>query len=54
MGGAKIIRESYLILMETVPEQFDLETIREDIKEIIGVENVHEMHLWTVTSNHYL
>ena len=53
VGGAKIIRESYLILMETVPEQFDLDTIRKDIKEINGVEDVHEMHLWTVTSNHY-
>jgi cobalt-zinc-cadmium efflux system protein len=53
MGGAKIIRESYLILMESVPDQFDLESIRQDIKGIDGVEDVHEMHLWTVTSNHY-
>jgi cobalt-zinc-cadmium efflux system protein len=53
MGGAKIIRESYLILMESVPNQFDLESIRSDIKGIEGVEDVHEMHLWTVTSNHY-
>lgn len=53
MGGAKIIRESYLILMESVPDQFDLESIRSDIKGIEGVEDVHEMHLWTVTSNHY-
>ena len=52
-GGAKIIRESYLILMETVPDQFDLDAIRQEIKEIKGVEDVHEMHLWTVTSNHY-
>jgi cobalt-zinc-cadmium efflux system protein len=53
IGGAKIIRESYLILMEAVPEKFDLELIRQDIKEIEGIEDVHEMHLWAVTSNHY-
>ena len=53
VGGAKIIYESYLILMETVPQQFDLDVIRRDLTSIEGVENVHEMHLWTITSNHY-
>lgn len=53
VGGAKIVKESYTILMETVPENFDLEAIRTDITAVEGVEDVHEMHLWTVTSNHY-
>ncbi|NMD70374.1 cation transporter [Bacillus sp. DNRA2] len=53
IGGAKIVKESYTILMETVPENFDLEAIRTDITAVEGVEDVHEMHLWTVTSNHY-
>jgi cobalt-zinc-cadmium efflux system protein len=52
-GGAKIIRESYLILMEAVPEQFDLESIRQDIIQVDGVEDVHDVHLWTVTTDHY-
>ena len=52
-GGAKIIRASYLILMESVPEEFDLDSIREDIKRVEGVEDVHEMHLWTITSDHH-
>jgi cobalt-zinc-cadmium efflux system protein len=52
-GGAKIIRESYLILMESVPEGFDLDAIREDIKTIEGVEDVHELHLWTITTDHF-
>jgi cobalt-zinc-cadmium efflux system protein len=53
IGGAKIIRESYLILMESVPESFDLDLIRNDIKAIEGVEDVHELHLWTITTDHY-
>ncbi|WJH32278.1 cation diffusion facilitator family transporter [Paenibacillus sp. CC-CFT747] len=53
VGGAKIIRESYLILMESVPEQFDLEEIRRDIGLVEGVEDVHEMHLWAVSTDHY-
>lgn len=52
-GGAKIIRESYLILMESVPENFDLDLIRRDIRQLEGVEDVHEMHLWAVTTDHY-
>lgn len=52
-GGFKIIRESYLILMESVPERFNLEQIRSDIASVEGVEDVHEMHLWAVTTEHY-
>jgi cobalt-zinc-cadmium efflux system protein len=52
-GGAKIIRESYLILMEAVPDQFHLDQIREDIRQIEGVEDVHDMHLWAVSTDHY-
>ena len=53
IGGAKIIRESYLILMEAVPEKFDLDLIRQDIQSVEGVEDVHELHLWTITSDHF-
>lgn len=53
IGGAKIIRESYLILMESVPEQFNLDEIRKDIALVEGVEDVHEMHLWSISTDHY-
>jgi cobalt-zinc-cadmium efflux system protein len=52
-GGAKIIRESFLILMESVPHQFDLDEIRKDIALVEGVEDVHEMHLWSISTDHY-
>lgn len=52
-GGARIIKESYLILMETVPEQFDLDEIRAEIQAIDGIRDVHEFHLWAVSTNHY-
>ncbi|MCZ8516824.1 cation diffusion facilitator family transporter [Paenibacillus filicis] len=53
IGGAKIIRESYLILMESVPEKFNLDQIRKDIAAVEGVEDVHEMHLWAISTDHY-
>lgn len=52
-GGYKILKESYLILMESVPSDLDLEEIRADIFKVEGVEDVHELHLWTVTTDHH-
>ncbi|WP_054972874.1 cation diffusion facilitator family transporter [Paenibacillus sp. A3] len=52
-GGAKIIKESYLILMESVPGRYDLDEIRQSIRDVEGVEDVHEMHLWAVSTDHY-
>jgi cobalt-zinc-cadmium efflux system protein len=53
IGGFRIIRESYFILMESVPQKFDLEEIRSEILAVEGVEDVHEMHLWAVSTDHY-
>lgn len=53
IGGAKIIRASYYVLMEAVPDQFDLDHIRQDLKNIPGIVDVHEMHLWAVSTDHY-
>lgn len=52
-GGYKITKESYMILMESVPSRFDLDEIRKDIGKVEGVEDVHEMHLWAVSTDHY-
>jgi len=52
-GGAKILKESTRILMEAVPEQFDLDEIRKDLAQVEGVEDVHEMHLWAISTDHY-
>lgn len=52
-GGARIVKESYAILMESVPEGFDLEEIRTAIGTVQGVEDVHELHLWAISTEHY-
>ena len=52
-GGAKILKESTRVLMEAVPDKFDLEEIRKDIGQVEGVEDVHEMHLWAISTDHY-
>ncbi|GAB2701497.1 cation diffusion facilitator family transporter [Paenibacillus thermoaerophilus] len=52
-GGAKIVRESYLYLMEAVPDTMKLEEIRADIGRVAGVRDVHDMHLWAISTDHY-
>lgn len=53
VGGLKITRESFMVLMESVPETFNLDEIRRDIAAVNGVNDVHEMHLWAISSDHY-
>jgi len=52
-GGAKILKESTRVLMEAVPDKFDLDAIRHDLGKVEGVEDVHEMHLWAISTDHY-
>lgn len=45
-----IIRDSVNILMESVPSNLHLQEIRQSILSIQGIINVHDLHIWTVTS----
>src|SRR5690606_10310451 len=53
VGGAKIICESYLVIIDSVPTQFELDQIRNDRSALDGVQDVHELHLWSVSTDHY-
>lgn len=53
VGGYKITKESILILMEATPDGFDLEEIRSEIAKVEGVQDVHEFHLWAISTDHY-
>ncbi|MBI2090412.1 MAG: cation transporter [Deltaproteobacteria bacterium] len=45
-----LIRESMSILMQSVPTGIDLEEVRMAIERIQGVQKVHDLHVWAVTS----
>ena len=38
------------ILLEGTPEGLDMDTVRRRIIEIPGVQEVHDLHFWTLTS----
>jgi cobalt-zinc-cadmium efflux system protein len=49
-SGWKLLRESVDILLESVPSHIDMVELQQAIDEIPGVDNVHDLHVWTVTS----
>lgn len=52
IGGARITRAAYLMLMDAVPEHLNLEEIRNGIQKIEGILDVHELHLWSISTDH--
>ncbi|WP_269846379.1 cation diffusion facilitator family transporter [Naasia lichenicola] len=46
----KLTRQALRILLEAAPEGVDVERITADVAAIPGVEAVHDLHIWTITS----
>ena len=45
-GGYKISKETFFILMEAVPSEINLNTLRNELLSIDGIKNIHELHVW--------
>jgi cobalt-zinc-cadmium efflux system protein len=46
----RLLREAIDILLEASPEGIDLDEIRQHMTELTGIREVHELHVWTITS----
>jgi cobalt-zinc-cadmium efflux system protein len=46
----RLLREAVDVLLEATPRGIDLEEVRRHIVETRGVEDVHDLHAWTITS----
>ncbi len=49
----RLVRESVDVLLEAVPPHIDLDEVRRAIDDIPGVDEVHDLHVWTVTSGYF-
>jgi cobalt-zinc-cadmium efflux system protein len=49
-GSWRLVRESVDVLLEAVPEHISLREVRNRLEGIAGVQSVHDLHVWTVTS----
>jgi len=50
-GAWGLIKETVSILLEAVPEGYDISKIGEEIKRTAGAKEVHHVHIWTLSSN---
>ena len=49
-GAVRIVREASDILLEAVPRHVQVSKVIETIKNVPGIEEVHDIHVWTITS----
>ncbi len=49
-GAWRLVRESVDVLLESSPAHIALDTVRARLASIPGVESIHDLHVWTVTS----
>jgi len=53
LGAWRILRETTDILLESVPRDVNLSTLVRDMLDIQGVLDVHDLHVWCITSGMY-
>ncbi|WP_405542191.1 cation diffusion facilitator family transporter [Streptomyces phaeochromogenes] len=46
----KLLRETLNVLLEAAPDDVDMASVRSHIRALPGVEDVHDLHAWTITS----
>ncbi|XP_012870738.1 PREDICTED: zinc transporter 1 [Dipodomys ordii] len=46
-----LLKESALILLQTVPKQIDIRNLLKELREVEGVEEVHELHVWQLAGS---
>lgn len=45
-----LLKQSINILLEGVPEEVDIEKLRTDLLSLNGVESIHQLKVWAITS----
>jgi cobalt-zinc-cadmium efflux system protein len=50
VGAWRLILESVNVLLEGTPRRIDLAAVEDSILETDGVDGVHDLHVWTISS----
>lgn len=45
-----LLKETVGVLMESAPAGIDVDEVRDSLLDVAGVEEVHDLHVWTITS----
>ncbi len=49
-GAVSILKESIHILLEGAPSGVNMQKIIAEIKNVSGVQDIHDLHVWTISS----
>lgn len=50
----RVVRDAVHVLMESAPKHIRIEELEETLKrEVEGIEGLHDVHVWEITSNMY-
>jgi cobalt-zinc-cadmium efflux system protein len=53
IGAWRILHETTDILLESVPKGVSMPGLVKDMKSVEGIQDVHDLHVWSITSNMY-
>ena len=45
-----VFKDCIMVLMEGTPPDVDVEKLENDIIDIVGVEELHDLHLWSISA----
>lgn len=51
ISGVRVTRDSFHVLMEGIPNNIKVSEVEEKLLTIEGVEQVHDLHIWSITSD---
>ncbi len=51
ISGWRVTKDSFHILMEGTPVEIEIEKVKDALLSIPEVQEVHDLHVWTITSN---
>ncbi|HSP80716.1 MAG TPA: cation diffusion facilitator family transporter, partial [Myxococcaceae bacterium] len=53
VGAVKLVRDAVDVLLEAVPAHVDLPEVKGLLLRVAGVRDVHDLHVWTISSGIY-
>jgi cobalt-zinc-cadmium efflux system protein len=51
LGAWRLLRETLDILLESTPKSVCITKLVDDMRQVRGVQNVHDLHVWSITSD---
>lgn len=49
-SAVRLLKDTSIVLMESVPQHIEFSQVKQDMAAINGVLNVHDLHIWTLAS----